>query len=248
MLGFGYGSGLFLLGGERLRDGKVVEPDVPVLEELLPLLLARDLVRDTVTRGRAMVWARVRAWAVGWVRVGVSFCPVTFLMPYPISSAQLVRTVFLPESRLRMVICSALSCSFFGSGWLKLVHWWDTKMTLSALRVSSTLMSPPSARRSWLGLGSGLGPDLGPRLGHARAAGASRFPSPSLPIPSVHAATNLVRTPLLELKKVFDRDGVHWVGLLDRRTLYLRRLGHTQLRLGAQRRAYHWDEGCLLVI
>ena len=56
---------MFLLGGERLRDGKVVEPDVPVLEELLPLLLARDLVRGRGIRGRdsgrAMVWARVRA-------------------------------------------------------------------------------------------------------------------------------------------------------------------------------------------
>ena len=98
-----------------------------------------------------------------------------------------MRTVVLPESRLRMVICNALSCSFFGSGWLKLVHWCEMKITLSAFRVSSTLMSPPSARRSWFGSGFGSG-------SYFRAKGYETFVQQAPPRPRpclnpVHAAT-----------------------------------------------------------
>ena len=74
MLGFGYGSGVFLLGGERLRDGKVVEPDVPVLEELLPLLLARDLVRGIQLLGVGIgvgLWFGIGLGLGRWVGSGL---------------------------------------------------------------------------------------------------------------------------------------------------------------------------------
>ena len=51
-----------LLGGERLRDRQVVEPDVAVVEELLPLLLARDLVERSVGMRLEL---RSNRWALG---------------------------------------------------------------------------------------------------------------------------------------------------------------------------------------
>ena len=51
-----------LLGGERLRDREVVEPDVAVVEELLPLLLARDLLRGSVGMRLEL---RSTRWALG---------------------------------------------------------------------------------------------------------------------------------------------------------------------------------------
>ena len=60
-----------LLGGERLRDRQVVEPDVAVVEELLPLLLARDLVRGSVRMRLELRVPRVGLWAWVWVGLGL---------------------------------------------------------------------------------------------------------------------------------------------------------------------------------